>query len=454
MEQDGPWLDPHHLRKKKFHEANGKQTKEKITKFFVTNLPSGCNPWDISEFVKVFGEVAGVYIAKKKDKDGNRFGFVSFNNVRDAKELERALNGTKMGDSKLKVNIARFATENVGLLDAAETRKKDAPDLQKGGNHVNQQFRNNDFIKEGGGRLFSDLFVKGNGASGGVSSSLPKEGIMVEAHENILAFQELIGSAAVGRCSNLMILNSLFSLMTKAGVGEFSVSYLGGLYVLVKLQDEERCNSFIGNHALWENWFSSLDHWNGQSLPFERIAWLRVVGVPLHLAVDEVYDSIARHFGKIIHASERSSEDIDLSVNCIGVLRGDGDRIAEVVSLIWKDRRFKIWVEEVAEEWTPEGLENDGTESDGVKSSEDVFSLEFQDGVKVDEKVHEVSQPPDNNCVALEEEQELQKLHGEGSCHVGGGKFSVRRENVGGIQMLLLWIEVLQLELMWSHRIT
>ncbi|KAF5817356.1 hypothetical protein HanXRQr2_Chr02g0052051 [Helianthus annuus] len=277
---------------------------------------------------------------------------------------------------------------------------------------------------------------------------------MVEAHENILAFQELIGSAAVGRCSNLMILNSLFSLMTKAGVGEFSVSYLGGLYVLVKLQDEERCNSFIGNHALWENWFSSLDHWNGQSLPFERIAWLRVVGVPLHLAVDEVYDSIARHFGKIIHASERSSEDIDLSVNCIGVLRGDGDRIAEVVSLIWKDRRFKIWVEEVAEEWTPEGLENDGTESDGVKSSEDVFSLEFQDGVKVDEKVHEVSQPPDNNCVALEEEQELQKLHGEGSCHVGGGKFSVRRENVGGIQMLLLWIEVLQLELMWSHRIT
>ncbi|MFS7987257.1 hypothetical protein Hanom_Chr11g01020321 [Helianthus anomalus] len=54
------------------------------------------------------------------------------------------------------------------------------------------------------------------------------------------------------------------------------------------------------------------------------------------------------------------------------------------------------------------------------------------DAVKVNEKVHEVSQPPDNNGVALEEEQELQKLHGEGSCHVGGGKFSVRRENVGG----------------------
>ncbi|KAM0065404.1 putative RNA recognition motif domain, nucleotide-binding alpha-beta plait domain superfamily [Helianthus debilis subsp. tardiflorus] len=432
MEQDGPWLDPHHLRKKKFYEVVGKQSKKKITKFFVTNLPSGCNPWDITEFVKVFGEVAGVYIAKKKDKNGNRFGFLSFSNVRDAKELERALNGTKMGDSKLKVNITRFASENVGLLDGAEPWKKDVPDLQKGGKHGNQQFRNNAFIKEGGGRSFSDLFVKGNGASGSVSTTPPKEGITVEVYENIVAFQELIGSAAVGRRSNLRILNTLFSLMTKAGVDEFSISYLGGLYVLVKLQDKERCNSFIGNHALWESWFSSLDHWNGQSLPFERIAWLKVVGVPLHLAVDEVYDSIARHFGKIVHASDRSPDDIDLSVNCIGVLRGDGDRIAEVVSLTWKDRRFKVWVEEVAEEWTPEGLEKDESETDGGKSPDDILSSEFQDVDKVDEKVQDVSQPPAINYVALEEEQELQKLHGEFLRHGGGEKFSVRRENVGG----------------------
>ncbi|MFS8002241.1 putative RNA recognition motif domain, nucleotide-binding alpha-beta plait domain superfamily [Helianthus anomalus] len=68
-----------------------------ITKYYITNLPLGCNPWDVADFVNVFGEVSGVYIARKSDKEGRRFRFVSFKNVADVKEMERALNGTKMG---------------------------------------------------------------------------------------------------------------------------------------------------------------------------------------------------------------------------------------------------------------------------------------------------------------------------------------------------------------------
>ncbi|MFS8004938.1 putative RNA recognition motif domain, nucleotide-binding alpha-beta plait domain superfamily [Helianthus anomalus] len=86
-----------------------------ISKFYVTNLPLGCNTWDVAEFVKVFGDVSGVYIARKKDKEGRRFCFVRFKNVADVKEVERALNGTKMGGHKLIANLARCAKENDGL---------------------------------------------------------------------------------------------------------------------------------------------------------------------------------------------------------------------------------------------------------------------------------------------------------------------------------------------------
>ncbi|KAF5775443.1 putative RNA-directed DNA polymerase [Helianthus annuus] len=415
MEEDGPWLDPRSKRKSKNRGSEGKMDRGVITKFFVTNLPQGCTPWELSEFVKVFGEVAGVYIARKKDKVGNKFGFISFRDVRDVKDMERALNGTKMGNSKLKVNLARFASENATLFNGPKDKKSFIPEEPSGGNQGNQHPKFQAFKNNGGGKSFRDLFVKDIGAKvEGSSNQASEGGVEVEAYENIFAFKDLVGVAAVGCCKSLSILNNLFSLMSKAGEKEVTLSYLGGLFVLVKFLSVEHCNSFVCKNGMWKDWFSSLDHWNGQSLPFERIAWLRIVGVPIHLAEDEVYDSIARHFGKIVHASQRSVEDVDLSVNFVGVLRGDGVRIEEVVSLVWKDKRYKVWVEEVAEEWTPEGLDGDGSE---VDCSSEKRSQEERIDDEEDERLVEEPQRSGNTIKeGLGEENVAHELHGE----VGG----------------------------------
>ncbi|MFS7906738.1 hypothetical protein Hanom_Chr01g00062731 [Helianthus anomalus] len=93
MDNDGPWEDPHHLRKKDKSRVNERLGNDNITKFFVANLPQGYTPWEVSEFVKVFSE-----------------------DVRDVKDMERALNGTKMGNYKLKVNVVSFSAENMKLF--------------------------------------------------------------------------------------------------------------------------------------------------------------------------------------------------------------------------------------------------------------------------------------------------------------------------------------------------
>ena len=87
----------------------------KVTKFFLSNLPSGCIPREVSDFLGYYGDVVGSYIARKRDKEGNRFGFITFKNVSNVRELEKRLNGVKMGKYRLKVNVAKFAVENVGL---------------------------------------------------------------------------------------------------------------------------------------------------------------------------------------------------------------------------------------------------------------------------------------------------------------------------------------------------
>ncbi|KAJ0522978.1 hypothetical protein HanIR_Chr10g0488731 [Helianthus annuus] len=216
-----------------------------------------------------------------------------------------------------------------------------------------------------------------------------------------MAFKELSGKALVGRCANIKMLNNIKSVLIEAGIQNFSLSYLGGMSVLVKFSNEEDSNSLVGSFDRWKNWFSTLDCWMGQSMPFERIAWIKFFGVPIHLAVDEIYDSIAGRFGKVIHASQRSSEDSDLSVNCIGVLIGDGTRIAEESTIKWKDRMYKVWVEEELADWIPKCLESKEpseeeafssqfivAEKDGIPASHREESKEGRKGIGSSSEVH------------------------------------------------------------------
>ncbi|KAJ0560871.1 putative RNA recognition motif domain, nucleotide-binding alpha-beta plait domain superfamily [Helianthus annuus] len=275
-----------------------------ITKFYVTNLPNGVTPWEVSDFVRVFGNVAGVYIARKKDKEGRKFGFISFRNVVDVKEMERTLNGTKMGGFKLKVNVAKFAMENEGFHGEATVKDKGKTKV-----HANQpQILNhaNAFTNNGGGKLFKDLFSNSHGDQG--ESSKPRateegNGNMIVVPDDTLAFKELRGKALVGRCMDFTVLRTLDNLLDGAGIKGVSLSYLGGLSLLIKFVDNIGCTEFLLNHSVWEHWFSSLDNWSGQSLPFERLAWVRVQGVPIHLAENSVFDSIAGQFGKIVYGS-------------------------------------------------------------------------------------------------------------------------------------------------------
>ncbi|KAM0007869.1 hypothetical protein Hdeb2414_s0004g00137611 [Helianthus debilis subsp. tardiflorus] len=135
-----------------------------------------------------------------------------------------------------------------------------------------------------------------------------------------------------------------------------SLSYLGGLYMLVKFEDEVSCVNFMTDHSCWKDWFSILDPWDNQSLPFERLAWVKVLGVPMHLADNDVLNNIAEQFGKIVHGSQLEAEDGNLSVSWIGLLVGEGVRIQDQVTLRWKNKQFRVWVEEVINELVPDSI--------------------------------------------------------------------------------------------------
>ncbi|KAI3776192.1 hypothetical protein L1987_45964 [Smallanthus sonchifolius] len=115
------------------------------------------------------------------------------------------------------------------------------------------------------------------------------------------------------------------------------IQYLGGVTVLLSFLDNksavtamEKARDIVGR-------FSKIELWEGQVLNVDRIAWLRIFGMPLQLLRNEVLDSVGRLFGTIVQNANVLEEEGDLSSEFIGVLIGNGRRVSREVSVQWQD---------------------------------------------------------------------------------------------------------------------
>ncbi|MFS8016403.1 hypothetical protein Hanom_Chr15g01368301 [Helianthus anomalus] len=161
----------------------------------------------------------------------------------------------------------------------------------------------------------------------------------VVVSEFVKPYKDLYDKAVIGRVKDLWTLRKMDVLLKEARHGDSNIKYLGGMVI--------RCPGFRVVYKC-----------GGLAIAFERLTWLNIHVAPLHLAGNEVYDSIGRCFGKVIHTSQRQSEDNNLSVDCVCIMTDEVKRIEEVVTIIDDGKRFRIWVEEERGEWVPDSVEN------------------------------------------------------------------------------------------------
>ncbi|KAJ0935199.1 putative RNA recognition motif domain, nucleotide-binding alpha-beta plait domain superfamily [Helianthus annuus] len=312
----------------------------RITKVFITNLPEKCSGNVLSDFIRSYGDIYDLYIARKRDKAGNRFGFVSFLDVKDSKDLIRMICNTRIGDCRLKANVTRFTLEEGEIRSERDNSNKQS-NSQKEARKVDRMGPSTDTFVNGT-RSYSDMLTG-------------REGVKtVVVGNHISAFMGMHGKAVVARMIDLEALKSIHLILNDICPGAGKVQYLGGLSVLVSFEDNSMAISFLEAAREVLGRFSSLDLWQGQTFSFDRLVRIKLVGFPLHLLTKEVIDSVGSAFGKIVHRAVRSDSDDDLSYDYVGVLVGDGKRICEEVKLSWRDRKFSIWVSEESGEWVPE----------------------------------------------------------------------------------------------------
>jgi RNA recognition motif-containing protein len=120
------------------------------TSFFVTNFPDEAKAADLWPKFAHYGRVGEVYIPEKRDKQGRRFGFVKYREVRDAKEHLQLLSNIWMGTYKLRVNLARF-------LKGAQAQQGKEQEAGKGIEVFNTSRRGEERVD--GGRSFKEALV-------------------------------------------------------------------------------------------------------------------------------------------------------------------------------------------------------------------------------------------------------------------------------------------------------
>ncbi|KAJ0754885.1 putative nucleotide-binding alpha-beta plait domain superfamily, RNA-binding domain superfamily [Helianthus annuus] len=252
----------------------------KVIKFFVANIPDGCRPWDLATVLKDYGDLSGTYIARKRNKEGLKFGSVSFRGVLDWKEMENKMKGNKLGKNTLKINLASFAKEN-GPVEI--------------GGHTNGYGPVTD-RREGQSVLKYPLNFTRPGYS--YSIALNSEKLKVPVDEEITvnagvkAFESRLHRSVLARCRDFNTLVSVKQLLMTAGIMDVDLQYVGGFNMLLVFSCNVAAVDFLSHEEvawLWKVWFSHADVRIGQAIAYERVAWLRIHGFPLQLFCDEVF---------------------------------------------------------------------------------------------------------------------------------------------------------------------
>ncbi|KAI3806590.1 hypothetical protein L1987_22499 [Smallanthus sonchifolius] len=209
---------------------------------------------------------------------------------KDVRDLIRQIGNTRIGDCWLKANVARFTLEEGEIRPEPEIPTKKnmkETEILRGDRPTVQA--SSSFIF--GNRSFTDTLLGRQGTL--------NVGKSVAVGDQMNAFQGLHGKALVARMTDLEALKSIFLIMDDLSPGSCKVQYIGGLSVLVSFEDNNVATVVCKAAREMGGRFSSVDLWEGQVFCYERLAWLKLMGIPLHLISGEVFEAVGNAFGKV-----------------------------------------------------------------------------------------------------------------------------------------------------------
>ncbi|KAJ9560359.1 hypothetical protein OSB04_005519 [Centaurea solstitialis] len=251
--------------------------------FFFTNFPDS---WDSKGFWKLFqsyGNVVDVYISVRRNKEGNRFGFVRFLGMIDLIRLEKELSEIWIGRCKLRVNLAKFH------------RRKSGSDRNK--SPTEPPFPSN----IGGGVMqgvsYAEVVKRGDtiGSQTACQDAIKLETISIQSSSQV---KKILEGTLFGVCRSFGFLGRLKDCFKEEGWGDIRVELIGGLSVLAHFESKEEAETFLKvNRDVWSCWFKTLRAWDSTVRVVHRLVVITLRGLPSLFCNQTTCSSICKDWG-------------------------------------------------------------------------------------------------------------------------------------------------------------
>ncbi|KAL4586972.1 hypothetical protein LXL04_011620 [Taraxacum kok-saghyz] len=129
--------------------------------------------------------------------------------------------------------------------------------------------------------------------------------------------------------------------------------YAGGLRVFLKFIDPKSAEAYLKQKHKWNRWFTYLKFGFIDEPNLERLARVKITGIPVHLRSDENITAIASKFGKVLTVDGHNWHAVDLSVGFTTILTSSWKLINAEVKGAFNDVIHTIGVIENDNSWEP-----------------------------------------------------------------------------------------------------
>ncbi|XP_022031676.1 uncharacterized protein LOC110932664 [Helianthus annuus] len=363
-EEDEDWET---VRRKK---GKGKLDEEPSMTIFLANLPERVSRMEVWLECRRVGNITDVYLPFKRDLMGKRFAFARFNKIRDLDKLIKALNNTWIGDRRINANVSKFEREEdkegcrenrqygrqwgktMGHKGATTSGQNWATRPESDGRQdvaqkqPERQGRYHGGGRQGGGRSYLDAVLGDN--------QRKAEGLITLPEIDEECSQDWSKRTVSMEAKTVEVLCKAKTILCEVCPDTMEVRYIGGLRILVTMGSQMVDEELLTSHReKCEENFTDIKPWKDDKNWFQRLAWIRICGVPISLRNKAIFKAIGERLGMVVRDAEASMKDSDLTCAFLGIIVTTGQAINKEIEVRYKSELFKCWISEMSGNWAP-----------------------------------------------------------------------------------------------------
>jgi len=306
------WRKEREGHRRKPEEHRNFSSVNNFSTFFFSNFPGGFGEYDMLKIFQKWAKVKEVFISKRLNRWGRRFGFVRLFDVENVFRMEKQLDQIYIGNMKLYENIPKYRRGVSSQLGGESVRPREVKKLC---NHEPVKPKSKEVWREKTGKSIKRGHSESRSYADAVRNTSHErwKGPVFEAKSQVLPW---MSNSAVGWMSEDMNFDLLCEELIKGGMSMVKARFMGDNMVLLTPKEDFHMEDFVKLNKDWVvSAFKDVEPWYEACVADHRLVRVRCYGLPIPLWTKECLTKVVGEVATVVAIDDAtlSWENLDFS---------------------------------------------------------------------------------------------------------------------------------------------